>query len=345
VAAREVHYKLRFGSIGRDMEDGWETIEPRIIKHWDGASELLSARTYQHEGCEVHVTVNWTPYARRLARDHEIMAAVLTRRWTKGDWYSKVSRALKLNAACTVKGKNKLSEYPWYPGFFLEYFLYEIFAISNLACPGSAHFYSLSIEGQGTRSRDHPRLSNFLFDVWAVESLEGSVQPSAQVLDLEAVTRWMMEVNPRVTQTGETGTQRSLFALYQLCKSDGQVGDILWIFNALESLLSTKVGENFSGLVRRAALVLGLDAKEASAMSKKLRKLYDLRSSFVHGGYNVAHPIHSEAIDRRLDAQYEEVFVGTKYGFAVLAALFQRMISRNMTALRFEERLIDETAP
>jgi hypothetical protein len=345
MATRETTYQLRFGHIGRDAEEEWQVIEPLMIQYWTAAEGCLSEKTYEHQGCTVRVLVDWAPYAGRMARDHQIMAAVLTGQWRGGDWYAKVSKPLRLQAVCTVTGKNNLSDYPWYPGFFLEYFLYEVFAIANLACPGSANFYSLSIEGKATRSRDEPRLSSFYFEEWMIESIQGK-DPVAHILTPEAVFGWLAAVSPRVTQKGETGTQRSLFALYQLCKSDGQVVDVLWIFNALESLLSTKVGENFSGLVRRAALVLGLNASQTSAMSKKLRKLYDLRSSFVHGGYDVAHPIHSETIDRRLELQYEEVFVGTKYGFSLLAALLQRMIATNRTAFSFEERLIEnEAAP
>jgi hypothetical protein len=273
-----------------------------------------------------------------MAHDHKIMAAVRSGRTVDGDWYKKIDRSLTLKAHCEISGSNELSKYAWYPGFFLEYFLYEVFAISNLACPGAANFYSLSVYSDEHESRMEPKLSAFYFDDWMIESIRGC-KPAAEILDPEDVSKWFFAVNPQVTQKAESGTQRSLFSLYHLCRNDGQIDFVMWLFNALESLLSTRVGENFSGLVRRAALVLGLSQSERDSMAKRLRKLYDLRSAFIHGGYNVAHPIHSEPIDDRLNNDYGNILELSGYGFFVLAALFQRMVSSNRTELIFEERL------
>jgi hypothetical protein len=165
-------------------------------------------------------------------------------------------------------------------------------------------------------------------------------KPEAKILDLQATIDWFRKVNPRVTQKAENSTQRSLFAMYQLCKSDGHIDFILWLFNALESLLGTRVGENFSGLVRRAALLLQLDDKEKREMSKKLRQLYDLRSAFVHGGYEVAHPLHRDPIDLRLEEDYMQILHLSIYGFGLLGALLQSMIERQLPVVSFEERIV-----
>lgn len=151
----------------------------------------------------------------------------------------------------------------------------------------------------------------------------------------------MHAVNPTVTQRAESGTQRALFAIYHMCHSDGHIDFVVWLFTALESLLNTKVGENFSGMVRRATLVLGLDKVEQKRLSNRLRKLYDLRSSFVHGGYAVAHPLHYESIDPRLDKDYTEVVELSAYGFFVLAAILQAMILGKRHSLAFEEHIVD----
>ena len=161
------------------------------------------------------------------------------------------------------------------------------------------------------------------------------------MLDPVEVVAWIRAVNPTVTQRAESGTRRALFAIYHMCHSEGRIDFVVWLFTALESLLSTKVGENFSGMVRRASLVLGLDKSETKHLSTRLRKLYDLRSSFVHGGYAVAHPLHYEAIDRRLDKDYAEVLELSKYGFSVLAAILQAMVMNKRLSLAFEERIVE----
>lgn len=244
-----------------------------------------------------------------------------------------------MSAQCEIKGKNDLSEYPWYAQFFVEYFLYEVFTVVNLARPGAAEFLNLSVQEDSSKETSDLRLSAFYFGDWMIESLRGA-KPAAIALSLDATIAWFRSVNPHVTQRAENSTQRALYALYELCRSDGQVDFVLWLFHALESLLTTRVGENFSGMVRRASLLLRLDSKETAYLGKRLRKLYDLRSAFVHGGYEIPHPLHREPIDKRLDDDYMTLLQLGIYGFSVLASLLQAMVERNIAEPRFEERLV-----
>lgn len=339
MSARRTTHTLVDSSVGRPSEEEWEVFEPASIAFWKQALHTLRTRSFQHDGVSVTVDLDWSPYARRLIKHHNIMAPV--RRGTSADpnWFAKLNRPLKLEAICSITGKNKLSRYPWYPEFFLRYYIYEIFICANLSCPGSADFLNLAVEPQDSKRAGKLRLSAYYFDEWFVASIRGQA-PKAIALDPTDVVSWVQAVNPTVTQRAETGTQRALFALYHMCHSDGHIDFVVWLFTALESLLSTRVGENFSGMVRRASLVLGLDPAEQKHLSRELRKLYDLRSAFVHGGYAVAHPLHYESIDPRLDKDYSEVVELSMYGFTVLAAILQAMIASKRHSLTFEERLV-----
>jgi hypothetical protein len=324
---------------GRQQEEEWESIEPQEAAFWKDASRKLSHRNYQHSGCEIEVAVDWAPLARRLIRDHNLLIPVRTGQLSTVDWFAKLDRPLLLAATCSVTGSNDLSHYEWYPEFFIEYFLYEVFTIANLSCPGAAEFLNFEV-----RRGDQPRsprlaLSAFYFGDWMIATKKGK-KPEAKVLDLQTTIDWFRSVNPRVTQKAENSTQRALFAMYQLCKSDGHIDFVLWLFNALESLLGTRVGENFSGLVRRTDLLLELGEKEKRQLSKKLRELYDLRSAFVHGGYEVAHPLYREPIDRRLEEDYMRILQLSTYGFGVLGALLQSMVERKLAVVCFEETVV-----
>ena len=125
-----------------------------------------------------------------------------------------------------------------------------------------------------------------------------------------------------------------------MCRSDGHIDFVVWLFTALESLLSTRVGENLDGKVLRASLVLACNEAEQNRLSRSLRKLYELRSAFVHGGYAVAHPLHYEPIEPRLDKDCSEIIRLSKYGFSVLVAILQAMIVGGRQNLSFEERLV-----
>jgi hypothetical protein len=339
VKSRSFEFTVEVRSPGRQQEEHWQTIEPQEASFWKAASGRLSHRTYHHNKCSVEVALDWAPLVRRLIRDHNLLIPVRTGKPSSVDWYAKLSKPLRLKASCVVEGRNELSDYKWYPEFFVEYFLYEVFTVANLTLPGSAEFLNFAIQKADRPSSDRLELSAYYFAEWMIQSMDGR-SPAAKVLDIDYTIDWFAHVNPRVTQKAENSTQRALYATYQLCRSNGQIDFVLWLFNALESLLSTRVGENFSGLVRRTSLLLQLNEKNASHLQKTLRRLYDLRSSFVHGGYEVPHPMHREPIDARLEDDYMNMLrLGTD-GFAILGALFQALIEKQIPMVAFEERVV-----
>lgn len=333
-------FSITVRSPGRQLEEEWETIEPREIVFWKTATKKLRSRTYQHNGCVAEVEVDWSPLTRRMIRDYEVRIPLRTGRRPDADWYEKLSRPLRLRARCVITNSNELSSYPWYSEFFVEYYLYEVFMISNLALPGSGEFLNFELQSRGKRlRRERLGLSAFYFSEWMVQTIEGK-SPGAKILDLDQTIDWFIQVNPRVTQKAENSTQKALYATYQLCRSDGQIDFVLWLFNALEALLSTKVGENFSGILRRANALLDLNDKQRSHLRKTLRKLYDLRSSFVHGGYEAPHPLHREPIDQRLNDDYMEIFMLSVEGFSILGALLQVLIEKQIPIVAFEEHVV-----
>ena len=278
------------------------------------------------------------PLVRRMVRDLDIRAPLRTGT-PPLDWYAKLTQPLRLKAICVITGSNELSSYPWYPEFFVEYFLYEVFMIVNLALPGSGEFLNFELRHRNQSSNARLDLSGFYFSEWMIQTIEGK-SPAAKALDLDQTIEWFDQVNPHVTQKAENSTQKALYATYQLCRSNGQIDFVLWLFNALEALLSTKVGENFSGIIRRTNALLDLNEKQRKHLQNTLRKLYDLRSSFVHGGYEAPHPLHREPIDPRLNDDYMKMSVLCMEGFAVLGSLLQALIEKQIPIVAFEERVV-----
>lgn len=324
---------------GRQQEEEWETIEPREIAFWKAATKKLGTRIYRHNECIAEVHLDWSPLTRKMIHDYDLSIPLRTGKTPHPDWYTKLSRPLRLKAKCVITGSNELSSSLWYPEFFVEYFLYEIFMIANLALPGSGEFLNFELQNQAGPPRERLGLSAFYFSEWMIQSIEGK-SPGAKALDLDQTIDWFEQVNPHVTQRAENSTQKALYATYQLCRSNGQIDFVLWLFNALEALLSTKIGENFSGIIRRTNALLDLNDKQRSHLQKTLRKLYDLRSSFVHGGYEAPHPLHREPIDRRLDDDYMKMLTLSMEGFAILGALLQALIEKKIPIVAFEERIV-----
>ena len=114
---------------------------------------------------------------------------------------------------------------------------------------------------------------------------------------------------------------------------------VIWLFYAFESLLQTRVGENFSSLLGRLTSLLGANEQEAKLMKKKLRSLYDIRNGIVHGGLEVSHPIHDESLDKRVDENYLRLSDAADFGYAILLASIQKTIEQGWSYPVFEEKL------
>jgi hypothetical protein len=333
-------FRLAFRHPGRDSEEAAEIIDPIYAEWWRDSVSVLRGREYEHTGCKIAVHFDWAPLSERISRDHVVIQSVRDGT-APHDWYEMVSSVLHLEATCKITGSNRLSKHPWYPGFFIEYFLYEVFLVSNLACPGAANFFSVTIEQESSLQQREPHLSSYFFDEWLVGTICDGAHPAAKRFTATDSSRWFAKIIPGVTQKAETPTQRALYAVYRLCTDESEESTVLWLFNGLESLLSTRVGENFSGLVRRVGLVLKLEPKQLAFATKQLRKLYDIRSSIVHGGLDTAHPMESEIIDPRLNEQHDKFIEPCKFVFSLLAALLQKMIQENRYNFEFEERLVE----
>ncbi|MFM0434412.1 hypothetical protein PQQ75_35795 [Paraburkholderia aspalathi] len=326
----------------RDSDEHWETIEPQIQQFWHKAPKELQHRNYEHEGCIITVDINWQPLAARLRRDYVLLQPLRENTAPVKDWLAKVYRPLRIRADVTVSGTNKFCSYEWYPTFFLDTFVHEVFLIANLSVPGSADFYGAAIARPQQRHSTEVRLSAFAFDVGWAEALDGN-WPSLQALPRELVCKWFKALNIGYKQRAETGIERALYVLLHMARDDARIDSATWLFHGLEALVSTKVGENISGLVRRIGAILELDVSAQKRLNKRLRELYDWRSSFVHGGYAVPHPAASEAMDRRLDDHLMELHELRKFGASLLIATLQALIRKQIVELRFDEQLVTTT--
>jgi hypothetical protein len=334
---------LEFKSCTRDNSDHSETIDPLIEQFWRKTPEMLRRREYVHKGCSIRVDVNWQRLANRIRSIDEVYGSVSTGGLApNSSALRRVMRPLKIPAKVTICGENDISSYQWYPTFFVEAYLHEVFLVANLAVPGSANFYSLTVTGQDEHLPAEVRLTQFAFENAWIDSLDGK-WPTLQALPGEDVCEWFKALDIGYKQRAETGIEKALYVLLHLAKGDARIDSITWIFHGLEALVSTRVGESVSGMVRRLGVVLELDAREQKLLNQRLRKLYDLRSSFVHGGYAVPHPVNSEVIDRSLDGHMSDLYELTQFGAALLIATLQSLIKKRIVKLGFEESIVTTT--
>ncbi|MBK3815968.1 hypothetical protein G2912_37105, partial [Paraburkholderia aspalathi] len=194
---------LEFEHLTRDVDSHGETIEPLIEQFWYQVPKTLRQREYLHDGCTITVEINWQRFATRLRRDYGLLRPLREKRPPDKDWYSKLSRPLRIQTDVTISGTNELASHQWYPTFFLNTFIHEVFLIANLAVPGSANFYRTSIARPKQRDPTEVRLSAFAFDNGLMNSLDGE-WPALQILPGKDVCEWFSALDIGYKQRADT---------------------------------------------------------------------------------------------------------------------------------------------
>ncbi len=226
------------------------------------------------------------------------------------------------------------------PAALAETAMADFFIAMNLASPGCVDMGYGRFLAEPTQDSEFEVLySNYYFEAALLEGDEGN-WPAPIHIPFETVWTWFVQVRDHHRLLPSNRTERAIFAMLHLCQSMSTSPEsIVWIFYALESLLDTKTGENRAYLLKRAALILKPTETQLKAMKEQLRKLYDMRSAFVHGGLEVVHPVKNEFLDKRIDAQYEKLMVASDFGVRLLICLIQHMIMQSKLELNFSEVL------
>jgi hypothetical protein len=312
------------------------------VDTWKTLAAVLRERKYHHEGCDISVQVDWEPVHALLAEELRDSLDLfsdppsgMVREWRyiplqpddRRIYYEETS----LPAHVEISGQNKLSNFDWYPEFFVETYLYDLFLVLNLALPGSADFLNVTVHSIG-RSPERLGLSAYYW--WSAYQSKDQ-WPLLHAIDPRVVAAWFYSVRRGFAQVPETSVERAMFAILHVCRSGGRPEDIVWLFYAFESFFQTRVGENFSALLERLQLILQPDIEQEKQLRKQLRAMYDFRSSFVHGGFNVIHPIHSEVMDKRVDDSYRRIIDLSEYGAKLLLACLQRYVQEGWREVRY----------
>jgi len=128
-------------SLNADDEDGDLAYLQDIVSMWSQPHDCIVTRTAHHDGCRADVRFDWSPVAAVLKQQLE-MTELFRHSPTElpPDWWEAYSREVRIPVTVEVHGSNKLSNYHWYPDFFIENALYDLFVVVNLALPSAADF-------------------------------------------------------------------------------------------------------------------------------------------------------------------------------------------------------------
>ena len=204
--------------------------------------------------------------------------------------------------------------------------LMDVFLVANLSVPGVLDLFSAQLDLNGEVFK--LKLSNFYFQYSLNAEFDKEIAFPV-LIQLPKVKVWFDSLNIGLQMKSEHSIERSLFSLLHICRMEADISMVSWIFHALEAIYGTKAGRGFNDIKEKAVFLLSVPINKQKALSKKLRELNDLRSSFVHGGYRVAHPLDFETEDRIFDL--------TNFGVALVICSIQQLISRGWIELTVKE--------
>jgi hypothetical protein len=230
------------------------------------------------------------------------------------------------------------------PGWIeLQALVVDIYLIANLASPGCFNLHRSYIRDTTRDPAKDPlaqtelELSEYVFETaWhearTFEWLKVGFIPFGIVLG------WCERMQLYGKSSATTDVERALFSLLYLGRASFMdPSAALWLASALESLFDTPSGSSFSVLCHRVAILLGLSKDELSELRRRLRKFYDIRNAFVHGGARILHPLADD--DEVVEAEISNLIETTNFAAAVLIGSIQELIRRDWHGMVFREQV------
>lgn len=335
-------YVLRVRPDRSISDDNWEEIDAAHLEAWRTAASLLKLWTYEPNGRVLNVSADWQPLLNRMRQMHQWHVNLYAAVACKAEPDLRVPmRPATVPLRASIEGDRTESNMEHIARHHIESFIYDVFLMLNIASAGSCNFYHATMRarshtGRVPRTGGSFELSEYSFDLANLDGHEGK-WPAPRTLPLERVISWYKRVRVGATQVPSNSMEKVLFALMHLARTEVSVNTVVWLFYGLETFFDTRPGENFRTLVSRICLWLAPTDHQKALLRKSLRALYDIRSSFVHGGREVIHPLHNEAADPRIEDQYRELMTTTEFGFAVLLAAVQEAARRGWAEIAFSE--------
>ncbi|WP_421860688.1 hypothetical protein [Parvibaculum sp.] len=305
---------------------------------WRAAQESLLNGSFDDDGVPINIVFDWRPIIDRLKHNNSVSSKLrlLTDEEDRSH-LDYIFSAVEVPVEAFHSQAGDLSPiYVSTAGSLIQNFLYDFVLIMNLATPGCCNFYRAEL--RGGRLPSDVSLSNHYFEVTCFDGTDRR-WPATTFVPLEDVVAWYSVIRCGISQVPASRLEKAVFALMHLVREDLSPSTIIWLFYALETLFDTRAGENFRVLRERIVKLLQLEPMREKQLSKRLRQLYDLRSSFVHGNLEVIHPLRGELFDPSFDKIYGELIDAADFGFALLVRSLQEIIKRRWREIEFSEVL------
>lgn len=153
--------------------------------------------------------------------------------------------------------------------------------------------------------------------------------PKIQQPDFEQTINWFIGHGFHPDDLSQTNLQRAINAFsYSFSHNkEKDTSELFWTMIGIESLLAEGTNSIMAQIKTKSTIILG----QPKEFKKKLQKLYDYRSRFVHGDLNFP-PKFSSDFDQ-FERNYWDY---SQFALSILTALIKKLIIENQTKFEFE---------
>ncbi len=207
--------------------------------------------------------------------------------------------------------------------------IYDLVVATNIAKPGTLGVSQGIIVQDGYKTKTEKMVSHSLREALILATAIG--WPTLQELEIAKVWRWLADQQDFLDGYGENPLSRALGALTYLFdeKFDLDPALLLWALVGVEALYV----RGQSGLIEQVREKTKTFLGAPKAFKKKLQRMYDFRSRFVHGDLNFP---GRHSLRETQEMEYvRELNEAISLAIAILIASFQELVVRDWKALHF----------
>ena len=281
----------------------------------DEVSQVMSAAIFQSDEGPVHLLVDWN-----AAVENYIM-------------YSPA-----FYVPCKVQSH---TDHIGPNDYYIEYFLHQVFLALNLSSPGCCTFYGTTIHRDDSPEvwKISLNLNGYSGESYTLSS--GDFWPAISSIPLSDTWNWLQLLNPHMQPIAQTRVEKALFAMLYVSKNnDLNPSRLIWLAHALEALFDTPELGISKALKSRIFLLLGKPVSHSEKIKKAINSFYKLRSSFVHGELDIAHPLGNSTPHQKIDELENRIMSEANLAISIIWATLQLFVCNNWKEIEFSESFV-----
>jgi hypothetical protein len=152
--------------------------------------------------------------------------------------------------------------------------------------------------------------------------------------------KWFRHHRSGLSQVPTNAMEKVIFALLHMAKHNELTPTVIvWLCYALETLFDAPMSYNKAAVLNRSSALLDCNDSQKRILKKHYSRLYNIRSSLVHTGMNIVHPMHIEALDDKVYDEYEKWTRSFNFGLRLLLVFVQKIIENGWAQPKFTNRI------